>query len=159
MELKSPNVSLNPKSGNFSNNLPLPGARLEVYATDPATGDRRGTAAYSKTIGADGAWGPFAAQPATPYEFVIAAPGYATTHVYRSPFPRSSTIVHLKPERIANFLLLKPEFPYSVRHSLDRMHEALTSISNLSLSRRTEQIERLIGRLRSMVSSQRCRSS
>jgi uncharacterized alpha-E superfamily protein len=57
----------------------------------------------------------------------------------------------LKPERIANFLLLKPEFPYSVRYSLDRMHEALTSISNLSLSRRTEKVERLIGRLQSMV--------
>jgi uncharacterized alpha-E superfamily protein len=57
----------------------------------------------------------------------------------------------LKPERIANFLLLKPEFPYSVRYSLDRMHEALTAISNLSLSRRTEKVERLIGRLRSTV--------
>ena len=57
----------------------------------------------------------------------------------------------LKPERIANFLLLKPEFPYSVRYSLDRMHEALTAIRDLSLSRRTEKIERLIGRLRSMV--------
>jgi uncharacterized alpha-E superfamily protein len=57
----------------------------------------------------------------------------------------------LKPDRIANFLLLKPEFPYSVRYSLDRMHEALTAISTLSLSRRTDQIERLIGRLRSMV--------
>jgi uncharacterized alpha-E superfamily protein len=57
----------------------------------------------------------------------------------------------LKPERIANFLLLKPEFPYSVRYSLDRMHEALSAIRDLSLSRRTEKIERLIGRLRSMV--------
>lgn len=57
----------------------------------------------------------------------------------------------LKPEQIADFLLLKPEFPYSVRYSLDRMHQALTSISNLSLSRRTEKIEKLIGRLRSMV--------
>jgi uncharacterized alpha-E superfamily protein len=57
----------------------------------------------------------------------------------------------LKPERIANFLLLKPEFPYSVRYSLDRMYGALTAISNLSLSRRTEKIERLIGRLRAMV--------
>src|ERR1700689_422290 len=57
----------------------------------------------------------------------------------------------LKPDRIANLLLLKPGVPYSVRYSLDRMHEALTSISNLSLSRRTEQLERLIGRLRSMV--------
>jgi uncharacterized alpha-E superfamily protein len=57
----------------------------------------------------------------------------------------------LKPERIANFLLLKPEFPYSVRYSVDRMHEALMAIGNLSLSRRTENVERLIGRLRSMV--------
>ena len=93
--------STDPTSGNFSNNLPLPGAQLQVYATDPATGERRGPAAYSKTVGADGLWGPFAAQPATPYEFVIAAPGYATTHIYRSPFPRSSAVVHLKPERIA----------------------------------------------------------
>ena len=93
--------STDPKSGNFSNNLPLPGAQLDVYATDAATGERRGPAAYSKTVGADGMWGPFAAQPGTPYEFVVAAPGYATTHIYRSPFPRSSTIVHLKAERIA----------------------------------------------------------
>ena len=57
----------------------------------------------------------------------------------------------LRPERIANFILLKPEFPYSVRYSMDRMHERLTAISNLSLSRRTEKVERLIGRLRSMV--------
>ena len=57
----------------------------------------------------------------------------------------------LRPDRIADFLLLKPEFPYSVRYSLDQMHHALTSISTLSLSRRTEKIERLIGRLRSMV--------
>ena len=28
----------------------------------------------------------------------------------------------LRPDRIANFLLLKPGFPYSVRYSLDRMH-------------------------------------
>ena len=90
-----------PTSGNFSNNLPLPDAQLQVYATDPASGERRGPAAYAKTVGADGLWGPFAAQPATPYEFVITAPGYATTHIYRSPFPRSSSVVHLKPERIA----------------------------------------------------------
>ena len=57
----------------------------------------------------------------------------------------------LKPERIADFILLQPEFPYSVRYSLDRMHQALSSISNLSLSRRTGKIERLIGRLRSTV--------
>src|SRR6202022_1499260 len=57
----------------------------------------------------------------------------------------------LKHERIADFILLHPEFPYSVRYALDRMHHALTSISNRSLSRRTGKIERLIGRLRSAV--------
>jgi triacylglycerol lipase len=91
-----------PKSGNFVDNLPLPGAHLEIFAVDRATGERRGAPAYAKTVGADGLWGPFAAQPGTPYEFVVAAPGYATTHVYRSPFPRSSTIVDLQAQRIAD---------------------------------------------------------
>jgi pimeloyl-ACP methyl ester carboxylesterase len=93
--------STDPASGNYANNLPLPGAHLEVYAVDPATGERRGGAAYNKVIGADGRWGPFTAQPGTPYEFVLAAPGYATTHIYRSPFPRSSDIVDMRPERVA----------------------------------------------------------
>ena len=44
-----------------------------------------------------GRWGPFDAQRGTPYEFVVAAPGYATTHIYRSPFPRSSACVHMRP--------------------------------------------------------------
>jgi len=94
--------SADPASGNFSNNLPLAGAQLQVFATDPATGERRGAAAYSKTIAADGLWGPFNAQPGTPYEFVLSAPGYATTHIYRSPFPRSSALVNLRPERMSD---------------------------------------------------------
>ena len=32
--------------------------------------------------------------------FGYSAPGFATTHVYRSPFARSSDIVHLRAERI-----------------------------------------------------------
>jgi hypothetical protein len=94
--------STDPGSGNFANNLPLPGARLELFATDSASGERRGPAAYTAVIGADGLWGPFTARPQTPYEFVISAPGYATTHIYRSPFPRSSGVVDLRPERIAD---------------------------------------------------------
>jgi triacylglycerol lipase len=89
-------------SGNFVNNLPLPGAQLQVFATEPLTGERRGAAVYGKTIGEDGLWGPISAQADTRYEFVIAAPGYATTHIYRSPFPRSSSIVNLRAERIAD---------------------------------------------------------
>ncbi|MEO8281136.1 MAG: alpha/beta fold hydrolase [Ideonella sp.] len=90
-----------PGSGNFANNLPLAGALVEVYAVNPATGERRGTALLRKTIGSDGLWGPLAVDSQTALEFVVAATGFAVTHVYRSPFPRSSQLVNLRPERIA----------------------------------------------------------
>lgn len=91
-----------PASGNFVNNLPLPGAQIEVFPTDARTGARLSPAIHSRTVGADGMWGPFAVRAGTPYEFVLKAPGYATTHIYRSGFPRSSDIVHLRAERIAD---------------------------------------------------------
>ncbi|WP_213955009.1 alpha/beta fold hydrolase [Variovorax sp. dw_954] len=92
--------STDPASGQFTNNLPLVGAQVAVYATDPITGVRRGDAVHRKTVGTDGRWGPFASQPGTAYEFEVIAPGYATTHIYRSPFPRSSSVVNLRPDRI-----------------------------------------------------------
>jgi triacylglycerol lipase len=94
-----------PASGDYPDNLPLPAARLEIYPVsgvdDDSAGRRLGDAAYSKAVGSDGKWGPFTAQPNMPYEFVISAPGYATTHIYRSPLPRSSNLIHMRPERIA----------------------------------------------------------
>ena len=87
-------------SGTVPTNLPLVGATVEVYATLPLTGERSGAAAHTKTIGLDGAWGPFKADPQARYEFVLAAPGYATTHIYRSPFARSSGIVNLRVEKL-----------------------------------------------------------
>lgn len=93
--------SLDPASGQFTNNLPIVSAQLTVYATDAGTGARTGEPVHRKTIGADGRWGPFTARPTTAYEFEITAPGYATTHTYRSPFPRSSSVINLRPERIA----------------------------------------------------------
>ncbi|MEP7102844.1 MAG: twin-arginine translocation pathway signal, partial [Burkholderiales bacterium] len=87
-------------TGAVPTNLPLVGATVELYAIEPRTGERVGAAVHSKTIVADGAWGPFKADPQARYEFVLAAPGYATTHIYRSPFPRSSGIVNLRVEKI-----------------------------------------------------------
>ena len=87
-------------SSTVPTNLPLAGATVEVYAIDARTGERLGNAAHAKTVGADGAWGPFRADPQARYEFVLAAPGYATTHIYRSPFARSSGIVNLRVERL-----------------------------------------------------------
>jgi triacylglycerol lipase len=93
-------ASGDPASGNFANNLPLSGAQLQIFATDPATGERRGPAAYVGVIDSTGRWGPFTAQPGVPYEFELRAVGYTTTHIYRSPFPRSSNLVHLRPQRV-----------------------------------------------------------
>ena len=86
--------------GTVPTNLPLPGATVEVYRTSAATGERLGPALHRRTVGADGRWGPFDTDPAASLEFVLAAPGYATTHVYRSPFPRSSAVVDLRVEQI-----------------------------------------------------------
>ena len=83
-------------------NLPLVGATVEVYAVDAASGERRGEALVRTTIAGDGRWGPLVTDSSTPLEFVISATGYATHHIYRSPFARSSSIVHLRPERLAD---------------------------------------------------------
>jgi pimeloyl-ACP methyl ester carboxylesterase len=88
------------KSGNFVNNLPVPDASVQIFATD-GNGARIGSAVHTKRVGADGQWGPFTAQQGVAYEFVITAPGYSITHIYRSPFPRSSDVVHLRAERMA----------------------------------------------------------
>lgn len=92
---------LDNREGSFVNNLPLVGATVEVYATDAATGARLGDALHRASIGADGRWGPLTTSSQTAIEFVISAPGYATTHIYRAAFARSSDWVHLRAERVA----------------------------------------------------------
>ncbi|ARN23963.1 twin-arginine translocation pathway signal [Piscinibacter gummiphilus] len=88
------------RKGFDPTNLPLVGARLEVFATHPDTGERLGPAVHVRTIGPEGRWGPMTARPGQPYEFVITADGYPVTHVYRSPFVRSSELIHLRAERL-----------------------------------------------------------
>ena len=99
-QLSGHGIDNDPSTGSFVTNLPLAGATVEVYATDTATAERQGAAVWRKTVGADGRWGPFKADGRTTYEFVISAPGYAVTHIYRQPFPRSSAIVNLRAERL-----------------------------------------------------------
>jgi triacylglycerol lipase len=82
-------------------NIGISGAKVAVYRVSAETGERIGDAEYSKATGADGTWGPFPGVPATSYEFVIEAPGYPITHVYRSPFVRSSNLVHIRPHVLA----------------------------------------------------------
>ncbi len=56
----------------------------------------------------------------------------------------------IRPLRVAEFLLLNPEFPHSVRFSVDMVHAALTSIGDLT-DRRAEEPVRLAGRLRATL--------
>jgi len=82
-------------------NLPLAGATVEVFAVDADTGARRGAALHKQTVGSDGRWGPMATTPTQPLEFVVTAAGQPTLHVYRSPFPRSSSVVNFRPEALS----------------------------------------------------------
>ena len=57
----------------------------------------------------------------------------------------------LRPLRVAEFLLLNPSFPHSVRFSVDMVHAALHAIGELT-ERKAEQPVRLSGRLRATLS-------
>ena len=87
---------------NVVTNMPLTNAVLEVYRVNRETGMRIGQPVHTRTIGTDGRWGPFEAKADTAYEFMLAAEGYAITHIYRAPFPRSSSIVNMRPVRISD---------------------------------------------------------
>ena len=47
--------------------------------------------------------------------------------------------------------MLNPEFPYSVRYSVDKMQHALQAIAEISPGRHTSELERIVGRLRSSL--------
>jgi pimeloyl-ACP methyl ester carboxylesterase len=85
--------------GGVQTNRPVAGASVEVYRVSPETGERAGGPIHSSQTTADGRWGPAQADPSWYLEIVLASAGSTTTHFYRSPFPRSSDIVHLRAAR------------------------------------------------------------
>ncbi len=85
--------------GGVPTNRPVAGASVEVYRVSPETGERIGGAIHSSQTGAGGKWGPVLVDPSWYLEMVLASPGEAITHFYRSPFPRSSEVVHLRAGR------------------------------------------------------------
>jgi hypothetical protein len=80
-------------------NRPVAGASVELHRVSPDTGERLGEPIHASQTGADGRWGPAQVDPSWYLEIVLTSPGSTTTHVYRSPFPRSSDIVHLRAAR------------------------------------------------------------
>lgn len=85
--------------GGTPTNRPVEGAAVELFRVAPETGERIGGAIHSGTTGADGRWGPAQVEPSWPLEIVLTSPGAPVTHFYRSPFPRSSDVVHLRAGR------------------------------------------------------------
>jgi len=84
--------------GGVYTNLPVAEAEVEVFEIDGRTGERRTTTpAHRKLTGKDGVWGPFIGRADTCYEFVLHVSAQPITHTYRSPFLRSSDVVHLRP--------------------------------------------------------------
>jgi len=85
--------------GGVQTNRPVSGASVEIYRVSPDNGERSGGAVHASQTGADGRWGPAEVDPSWYLEIVLTAQGSTTTHSYRSPFPRSSDIVHLRAAR------------------------------------------------------------
>ena len=85
--------------GGVVTNRPVSGATVEIYRVSPETGERTGGPVHSSQAGADGRWGPAQVEPSWYLEIVLTSAGSPTTHLYRSPFPRSSDVVHLRAAR------------------------------------------------------------
>jgi len=89
-------------AGGLYTNLPVADADVDIYEVDPKTGERKTLQpVHRKTTGTDGQWGPFIGNSDACYEFVLHMVGQPITHIYRSPFLRSSDVVHLRPEPFA----------------------------------------------------------
>ena len=54
----------------------------------------------------------------------------------------------LKPERVAEFLLLNADFPHSIRFSADQMQQSLECIHEITASKKAARVSKLAGRLR-----------
>lgn len=80
----------------FPENTGIEGATLEIWEVDGVSGARTGgdpEAVYS--LGADGAWGPFAADGSQHYEMALLREGSADHHIYFQPFTRSNYLIRL----------------------------------------------------------------
>jgi len=57
----------------------------------------------------------------------------------------------VQPERIAEFLVLHPRFPHSIRFSAEALETAIKDIGREAGSRRAARVERIAGRLRATL--------
>ncbi|MCL4233500.1 MAG: alpha/beta fold hydrolase [Deltaproteobacteria bacterium] len=92
-------ITLSGRTLVFGTNDPAPAQIVRIFSVDPETGERIEAEPVGEfTSGADGAWGPFDAEPDTHYEFEIrdAAGNWPAVRYYREPFLRSSRLAHFR---------------------------------------------------------------
>jgi uncharacterized alpha-E superfamily protein len=58
----------------------------------------------------------------------------------------------MRPERVAEFLLLNSEFPHSVRFGVERLRSSLESVHQATASRKSDRLGKLAGRLTAALS-------
>lgn len=58
----------------------------------------------------------------------------------------------LKPERVAEFLLLNPDFPHSVRFAVDQLQRSLEAVHQATGTRKSDRLGKLAGRLTASLS-------
>jgi pimeloyl-ACP methyl ester carboxylesterase len=85
--------------GGVPTNLPVADASVQLFKVSPETGERLGEAIHRSKTGPDGRWGPAQVDPSWYLEIVLTSAGATTTHYYRSPFPRSTDVLHLRAAR------------------------------------------------------------
>jgi hypothetical protein len=85
--------------GGVPTNRPVADASVEIFRTSPDSGERIGGALHVSRTAADGRWGPAQVDPTWTLEIVLSAAGSPITHFYRSPFPRSCDVLHLRAAR------------------------------------------------------------
>lgn len=108
-------VQVSGKAVLFPSNAGASGMTVTVYEVAATTGQRIGGAVATYTVGADGSFGPFTANPAARYEFALAQGQGQTQHHYYQPLQRTDRLVRLLTNRPGEGIGAR--VPVSSRHS------------------------------------------
>jgi uncharacterized alpha-E superfamily protein len=57
----------------------------------------------------------------------------------------------VRPDHVAEFLILNPEFPHSIRFAVNQIQASLQAVAQSTESKRSRQVNRLAGRLRATL--------
>jgi pimeloyl-ACP methyl ester carboxylesterase len=89
-------ITLAGRDVNFPQNTGLSGATVQLWAIDPATGQRIGSRPTNSTsVGSTGDFGPITVQAGRRYEFAEVRSGFPTHHFYYEPFIHTDHLVRL----------------------------------------------------------------